>query len=201
MIQEMPFAIIVVGSSWGGLEALSEIVRGLPGDFETPVAIIQHRGKSGDNLLPELLQDLTSLKVLEVDDKLPIEPRHIYVAPVDYHLMIDEGHFALTVDAPVRYSRPSIDIAFHSAADVYGERVIGVVLTGANEDGSRGLRRIVKAGGRAIVQDPATAEVATMPQAALERVPEAVRLPLDQIAAHIVSTTRRAETKSSLRAP
>lgn len=196
----MAFALVIVGASWGGLDALSVFVKGLPREFETPIVIVQHLSKTGDSLLPELLQHHTSLTICEVEDKQSIRPRHIFVAPPDYHLMIDDGHFSLTLDAPVRYSRPSIDVAFQSAGDVYCERAIGVVLTGANEDGARGLRHIVNCGGRAIVQDPSTAEIATMPAAALRLVPEAVKLPLGEIAPHVALMIRLEAARAAARA-
>lgn len=196
----MSFALVIVGASWGGLDALSVFVKGLPRDFETPVAIVQHLSKANDSLLPELLQHHTSLTICEIEDKQLIRPRHIFIAPPDYHLMIDDGYFSLSVDAPVRYSRPSIDVALQSAADVYRARVIGVVLTGANEDGSKGLRHIVNCGGRAIVQDPSTAEIATMPAAALRLVPEAVKLPLGEIAPHVALMIREDAARAAARA-
>ncbi|HWK90060.1 MAG TPA: chemotaxis protein CheB, partial [Longimicrobium sp.] len=109
----------------------------------------------------------------------------IFVAPPDYHLLLEDGYFSLSVDEPVRYSRPSIDVMFESAADAYGMDVIGVVLTGANQDGARGLRRIVDVGGHGVVQDPATAEVRVMPLSAARAVPEACVLPLERIGAHL----------------
>lgn len=182
--------MIAVGASWGGLDALTVLVRGLPTDFAVPVVIVQHRGPDAQSLLSDLLQQWTGRKVLEPDDKEPIEPGHVYIAPANYHLLVEDGHFSLTTEAPVRYSRPSIDVMFGSAAHAYGERLIGVVLTGANEDGSRGLQCIQEYGGYPVVQDPATAEVATMPAAALRRVPQAVALPLSAIAGHVVNVAR-----------
>jgi two-component system, chemotaxis family, protein-glutamate methylesterase/glutaminase len=176
------YDVVVVGASWGGLNALSTIVGGLPPEFDIPVIIIQHRSKDSENLLAELLQDETSLIVSEVEDKEPLAPGHVYVAPADYHLLLEDGHFSLSTEQAVRYSRPSIDVTFTSSADSYGARAIGVVLTGANDDGSRGLKRIVERGGLAIVQDPATAEVATMPAAALAAVPAARVVALASIA-------------------
>ena len=178
---DVDVGIVVVGASWGGLQALSDLLEGLPASFDLPVVIVQHRGKDAESLLAMLLQDHTRLRVLEVEDKQPIERGHVYIAPPDYHLLIEGAHFSLTVDEQVRFSRPSIDVTFDSAASACGSRAVGVVLTGANEDGARGLRRIVDAGGRAIVQDPATAEVRTMPMAALRSVPEAERLPVREI--------------------
>ena len=116
-----------------------------------------------------------------------IEAGNVYLAPPDYHLLLGDGYFSLSVDAPERYSRPSIDIAFESAADAYHARVIGVVLTGANQDGARGLRYIIDQGGAGIVQDPASAEVRVMPAAAIRAAPQAEVLPLASIAARLIS--------------
>ena len=143
----MFFDLVVVGASWGGLDALTTLVRGLPEDFVVPIVIVQHRGPDAESLLSDLLQQWTSRKVLEPEDKQPIESGHVYIAPANYHLLVEEGHLSLTTEAPVRYSRPSIDVMFGSAAHAYGSRLIGVVLTGANEDGSRGLQCIHEYGG------------------------------------------------------
>lgn len=196
----MFFDLIVVGASWGGLDALTVLVRGLPPDFPVPVVIVQHRGPDAQSLLSDLLQRWTGGKVLEPEDKDPIEPGHIYIAPANYHLLVETGHFSLTTEAPVRYSRPSIDVLFGSAAHAYGERLIGVVLTGANEDGSRGLQCIHDYGGYSVVQDPATAEVATMPAAALRRVPQAIKLPLADIAGHVADVARNGPPSDFVRA-
>lgn len=186
----MFYDLIVIGASWGGLDALTTIVRGLPPDFTVPIAIVQHRGPDAESFLSGLLQEWTGRQVSEPEDKEPIEEGHIYVAPANYHLLVEPGHFSLTTEAPVRYSRPSIDVMFGSAAHAYGERLIGVVLTGANEDGSRGLQCVHEYGGYSIVQDPETSEVATMPVAALRRVPRAVKLPLTGITSHLVDVAK-----------
>lgn len=178
----MERALVVVGTSWGGLSALSQLLRRLPGSFSLPVAVVQHRGKEGTSVLRDLLQDCTTLPVHEVEDKDTMQGGTVYLAPPDYHLLVEEGYFALSVDPAVRFSRPSIDVTFSSAADVYGPRLVGVVLTGANDDGARGLRCIVDRGGLGIVQAPETAESPMMPRAALARVPEAEALPLEAIA-------------------
>jgi two-component system, chemotaxis family, protein-glutamate methylesterase/glutaminase len=170
-VSEPVYGIVVVGTSWGGLAALRELVGALPADLGIPVVLIQHRHKMSDNALPTLLQDRTTLRVCEVEDKAPIEGGSVYVAPADYHVLLEPGYFALSVEEPIRYSRPSIDLTFSSAADVFGARTIGVVLTGANADGAEGLRRIAERGGLTMVQDPATAESPTMPTAALKAVP------------------------------
>ena len=133
-------------------------------------------------MLSSLLQDRTSLGVCEVEDKAPIVAGNVYVAPPDYHLLIERGYFSLSTEEPVHFSRPSIDVTFVSAADTYGERSVGVVLTGANADGSRGLKRIADRGGLALVQSPETAESPTMPAAALRCVPDARSLTIAQIA-------------------
>src|SRR5204862_4202623 len=145
-----------------GLNALRELVGSLPADFRIPTVLVQHRHRQSDHLLSMFLQERTRLPVAEVEDKMPIEPGTVFVAPADYHLLIDRGNFTLSTEAPVRYSRPSIDVTFYSAADAYDASTIGVVLTGANADGSRGLRRIFDRGGLALVQDPKTAESPTM---------------------------------------
>ncbi len=186
------FSLAVVGASWGGLAALSELVKNLPGDFPVPIAVVQHRSRHADNLLASLLQDLTLLRVVDVEDKEPIEPATVYIAPANYHMMVDKGYFSLTTDPMVRFSRPSIDVTFVSAGDAYPGATLGVILTGANDDGSRGLRHIVNRGGKAIVQDPATAESSTMPAAALQAVPEAEVLPIGKIASHLVKLTASA---------
>jgi two-component system chemotaxis response regulator CheB len=187
--------LVVVGASWGGLAALSRLVADVPADLAVPMAIVQHRSKESDCVLAQLLQDRSELRVREVDDKEPIVPGHVYVAPPDYHMLVDlvadQPFFSLSVDPPVRYSRPSIDVTFMSAADAFGPRAVGVVLTGANEDGAAGLRRITDRGGHAIVQDPETAEIRTMPLAARRAVPGAEVLPLERIGARLLSLVGR----------
>ncbi|HMC55249.1 MAG TPA: chemotaxis protein CheB [Gemmatimonadaceae bacterium] len=177
----MAYAIAVIGTSWGGLAALRTIVACLPKGYELPIAIVQHRHRDSDALLARFLQGHSHLQVCEIEDKQTIESGRVFIAPANYHLLVERGHFSLSIEAPVRYSRPSIDVAMTTAADAYGHRVVGVVLTGANADGAAGLRRIADAGGLAIVQDPASAEVATMPAAALEAVPTARVLRLERI--------------------
>lgn len=167
------YDLVVVGTSWGGLAALRTLVAGLPDSFQMAVTLVQHRHRDSDHLLRTLLQERSALEVCEVEDKMPLEHGHIYVAPPDYHTLVEPGHFSLSTDAPVRYSRPSIDVTFSSAADSYGHRTVGIVLTGANADGADGLRRISDRGGLALVQDPATAESKPMPEAARRAVPRA----------------------------
>jgi two-component system chemotaxis response regulator CheB len=181
------YDIVLVGTSWGGLAALRTLISALPGDFALPVVCIQHRHRDSSSMLAPILQEHSQLNVCEVDDKARIVGGNVYIAPADYHLLVERGHFSLSVDEPVRYSRPSIDVAFESAANAYGGGVIGVVLTGANADGAYGLRRIFERGGLALVQEPATAESPPMPTAALRAVPEARAMTLAGIARTLAS--------------
>ena len=181
------YEIVVIGTSWGGLSALSTVLSGLPATFALPVVVVQHRSAEGAGILAELLQTQTRLIVTEVDDKHPSLPGHVHIAPPNYHLLVERGFFSLTTDAPVRYSRPSIDVTFASVADEYRAGAIGIVLTGANDDGALGLKRIADRGGYAIVQDPGSAESPIMPTAALRLVPLARVVRLERIAGHLVS--------------
>ena len=186
----MPYSVVGIGTSWGGLAAMSKLLGELPADFSLPVVVVQHRNKDSDRLLTELLQDATDLKVCEVEDKEPLMPGTVHIAPANYHVLIDAGYLSLTLEEPVRFSRPSIDVMFSSAADTYGSGAIGVVLTGANEDGARGLSHIVKRGGRALVQDPRTAEIPIMPDAALKAVPSAEVLTLEALGPRLIELSR-----------
>jgi len=183
------YSIVVIGTSWGGLAALTKLLGALPADFPIPIAVVQHRSKESERLLPQLLQDVTDLKICEMDDKDELRAGTVHLAPADYHALIDTGLITLTVEDPVRFSRPSIDLLFISAADTYRTGTIGIVLTGANEDGSRGLQHIVKRGGYAIVQDPKNAEIPIMPSAAIRVVPSAEVLSLEGIAARLIELT------------
>ena len=176
------YALCVVGASWGGLRAVGELLDGLPGRLELAVVVAQHRGpESRPGSLEALLQSRSRYPVVEAWDKDPIEPGRVYIAPPDYHLLVEPGSFALSVDERVNYARPSIDVLFESASDAYRDRVIGVVLTGANQDGAAGLARIKARGGVAIVQDPSEAEASVMPAAALAATKADAILPLAQI--------------------
>jgi len=178
------YDFLAIGVSAGGLDALTTIFSGLAPDFPLSICVVQHRSRDSSAMC-ELLQDVSALLVQEVVDKMPIEASHVYLAPPDYHVLVEEGYFSLSTDVPVRYSRPSIDVMFQSVADVFGKRAVGLVLTGANADGADGLRRITMAGGLPVVQDPATAEVAVMPQAALNAVPESRVVPLAEMASFL----------------
>src|SRR6478672_8969170 len=135
--------LVAIGTSLGGLSALLEVVRQLPRDLPVPIVIVQHRGPTADTGLVTLLQQHTALAVVEAEDKTPLKPGTLFVAPADYHLLVeDRDSLALSTDAPVRSARPSIDVLFESAADAVGDGVVGVLLTGASADGAAGLARI-----------------------------------------------------------
>jgi len=178
------YEVIVIGTSWGGLDAVSRLLDGLHDDVKQPIVVVQHRSvESEDGVLANLLGHYTKRTVCDPDDKTQLEEYHVYLGPPDYHVLLEEGHLALSTDELVQYARPSIDVLFDSAADQYGPRAIGVVLTGANHDGARGLAHIKANGGVAIVQDPETSAKRTMPDAAIAELQGAADavLPLDEI--------------------
>jgi two-component system, chemotaxis family, protein-glutamate methylesterase/glutaminase len=184
--------LIVMGASWGGLHALEGIFGALPERFRTPIAVAQHRAarSSTTGSLPDLLgSGARHHQVLEPSDKEPIESGRIYLAPADYHLLVEPYGFALSTDAAVQHSRPSIDVLFESAADTYGDRLAAVILTGANHDGAEGIKRIRRRGGLTVAQEPATAERSTMPAAAIATGAVQHVLPLEEIAPLLVSTS------------
>ncbi len=183
----MTFDLVAIGTSLGGLSALKIILGALPVEFSASVAIVQHRHKHSDQALASFLQKFIELPVQEVEDKEDILPGHVYMAPADYHLLVEPGYFSLSTDEPVSYARPSIDVLFESAADAYADRMIGVVLTGANQDGVRGLSAIKAQGGVTIVQAPETAESPVLPTAAIANVSVDWILPLAQIAPSLIS--------------
>jgi len=163
-----PAEAIVIGGSAGALEALSTILPALSPTLEVPVALVLHLAGDKPSYLAQVLSARCTLAVREVEDKSPILPRTIHVAPPGYHLLVERGgHFALSVDPPVHFCRPAIDVLFESAADAYQARLVAVLLTGANEDGALGMARVKERGGTTIVQSPAEAQVRTMPEAAL----------------------------------
>jgi two-component system chemotaxis response regulator CheB len=173
--------IVVIGTSMGGLGALETILQGLSREFTLPIAVVQHRGVMSTDRLSATLRRFTHLKVRETHDKEPIMKSTLYLAPPDYHLMVEKGSFALSTEAPVLYARPSIDVLFESAADAYAERVVAVVLTGASQDGAMGAARVKARGGRVLVQSPATAESPAMPEAAIAAAQPDWILPLSEI--------------------
>lgn len=178
--------VVVIGASVGGLSALKILLKNMPKDLACPIIVVQHRHPDSRDRLRDILQEHTSLKIREVEDKDEILPGYVYLAPADYHLLVESGFFALSTDEPVSYARPSIDVLFESAADIYGEQVIGVILTGANEDGVQGLKMVKLHFGFAIVQDPKTAECSVMPKAAINAVDVDWILPLEEITEKLI---------------
>jgi len=179
---------IAIGASAGAIQALSRILPALPAGYPIPVLVIVHIPADHADLLAPLFQARCVLVVKEAEDKEPILPGFVYFGPSDYHLLVEADRtVALSSDEPVLYSRPSIDVLFESAADAYGEGLVGVILTGANEDGAAGLQAVAAAGGVALAENPEDAFAPTMPTAALARCPAVQSMSLDAIAAYLVS--------------
>ena len=178
----MEYKAVVIGTSTGGLYALREVLRPLPKDFAAPIVIVQHISSHSDMFLLNYLREYCAIKIKEADEKENILPGHAYIAPPNFHLLIEKGgSLSLTVDEKVSYARPSIDVLFETAADAYKEKLIGVVLTGANSDGSLGLAKIKEKGGLTIVQEPKEAEADAMPKAAIAAASVDYILELDKI--------------------
>lgn len=166
----MAFELIAMGASWGGMRAIASVLETLPEQFELPVVVAQHRPPgNGDDMLEHVLARHSKLPVVPAHDKEALQPGTVFMAPPDYHLIVEPGHLALTTDDFVQFARPSIDVLFESAADAYGARTVGVLLTGVNQDGAAGLARIAAAGGYTIAENPETAERPEMPAAAVAR--------------------------------
>ncbi len=180
--------LIVIGGSAGAIDVLRQLLPRLTTRFKPSVAIVIHLPAEGPIVLHELLSGPDTPPMKVVEDKEPVTPGTIYFAPPDYHLLVErqpiEGHrtFALSIDSRVHYARPSIDVLFESAAEAFGDRVMGVILSGANADGAAGLRAIAEAGGMPVVQSLETAEMIAMPAAALEAVPESLEMDIAALA-------------------
>jgi len=179
---------VVIGTSAGGVEALGVLLPGLPASLRPALLIVVHLPRERPSLLANLFRTRCAVPVREAEDKEPVEAGTIYFAPPDYHLLVEQNRqLALSADAPVHYSRPSIDVLFESAAEAYGERLLGIILTGANQDGASGLQAIQKAGGVTVVQQPGSAQVPVMIVSALERGRVDFVLTLQEIAALLAS--------------
>lgn len=166
---EVNFKVIVIGGSAGSLEVILPIIAALPAEPNAAIIIIVHRSNDHESVLENLFAYKTPLKVREVEDKDPIRNNCVYIAPGDYHLLAENKQlFALDRSERIHYSRPSIDVAFESISSIFGKRVTGILLSGANADGASGLHRIKNRGGISIVQNPKTAQVPFMPQQAIE---------------------------------
>ena len=169
MKSDKPYKAIVIGTSAGGLFALSTLLSALPAAFPLPVLVVQHRSREQRDLLEELLQNKCRIRVKQADEKEPVQGGTVYIAPPDYHLLVETDEtLSLSCDDRVFYSRPSINVLFESAALVYGEGLVAVILTGANEDGASGIRLVKKYRGMTIAQDPAEAQFPYMPKASIE---------------------------------
>ena len=183
----MRYEAIVIGVSSGGMNAMKVMFSLLPKDFNTPVIIVQHIGAHSDSLWIKLLNDKSNLPIKEADEKEKIENGKVYFAPPNYHLLIEKDRtLSLTVDERVNYSRPSIDVLFESAAEAYADKLIGVILTGSNNDGTNGIKRVKECGGLAIVQNPETAESAYMPKSAIAAIKPDYILSLEEITALLI---------------
>jgi two-component system chemotaxis response regulator CheB len=179
---------VVLGASAGAVDALSVILPALPASLAVPMIIVVHVPASRPSLLVELFAPKCQLPVREAEDKLAVAPGTVWFAPPGYHLLIErERTFALSLEEPVNHSRPSIDVLFESAADVYESRLLAMVLTGANQDGSAGAERVQALGGLVAVQDPSTAHVATMPELAIGRTKPDKIGTLQELAAYAVA--------------
>jgi two-component system chemotaxis response regulator CheB len=174
---------VVIGTSAGGVEALGALLPALPPDVRASIFIVVHLRRERPSLLPDLFASRCRLPVCEAEDKQSVEPGTIYFAPPDYHLLLEDGpRVALSVDDPVSFCRPSIDVLFESASDVYGDRLMAIVLTGGNSDGAAGLAAVHRAGGLTVVQDPESAQARLMPQSAVDSGAVEWVLPLERIA-------------------
>lgn len=176
------YKAVVIGVSFGGIEALKKVLPLLVTDFPASIMVIQHLDPRADDFLATYLDNLCRIRVKTAEEKEKVKLGVAYLAPANYHLLVEDDHtLSLSVDEKVHFSRPAIDVLFESAADAYGPRLIGVILTGANQDGSKGLRIIKECGGLAVVQDPKSAAAPTMPEAALAATEVDYVLPLNEI--------------------
>jgi two-component system chemotaxis response regulator CheB len=174
---------VVIGASAGGVEALAVLLPALPATFRPALFIVLHLPREQPSLLAEIFARRCLRPIREADDKEPVEPGTVYFAPPDYHMLLEKNRrIALSADEPIHFSRPSIDVLFESAADVYGERLLGIILTGGNQDGAAGLQAIHQAGGVTVVQQPDSAKVPLMVVSALQRGPADFVLSLPEIA-------------------
>lgn len=192
-IPDTTFEAIVMGASTGGVEIFTELFGVLPENFVLPIVIVQHLPPDSQNYLSEFLGTISPLPVKQAEDKEPIKAGIIYLAPPDYHLLVENDRtFSLSVSEKVNYARPAIDVLFETAAAVYGDKLIGIIFSGANRDGSSGLRRIRELGGYCIVQDPATALANQMPRAALAATAVDRVLSVPQIITFLCTINRNA---------
>jgi two-component system chemotaxis response regulator CheB len=177
------YQLVVIGVSAGGLQALKEIFMNVSKDFRIPVIIVQHMHANSDTFMSNYLDKLSPLTVKEAEEKEKIKPGTVYIAPPNYHLLVEQDRaISLTLDGKVNYCRPSVDVLFESAADAFGSELVGIILTGSNSDGAEGMKSIKEKGGLLLVQDPTTAEMASMPMAVIRQTQVDHVLGLDKIA-------------------
>ena len=180
------YQLVVIGCSWGGFQGLRRLFSDLPADFPIPIVVVQHRLAQANDGLDASMQSASAIPIMDVTDKEPLVGGVIYLAPSDYHTIIDGKSLALSTEDAVNFARPSIDVLFETAANSYGGSLIAVILTGANDDGAQGLRRVKELGGYTIVQDPGSAVRREMPDAALAQVRPDFVAPLEEIGPHLV---------------
>lgn len=185
------YQAVVIGISTGGVAGLKTLLHALPERYPLPVVIVAHISPDSGSGLAHLLDDYCAIRVKEADELEPLTPATVYLSPPNYHLQVERGGFlSLSVDAPVNFARPSVDVLFETAANAFGPALIGVIMTGAGSDGSKGLKRVKELGGLAIVQDPADAEAASMPRNALAAVTPDHVVPLKDLAPLLVKLGR-----------
>ena len=178
----MDYKIIVIGTSAGGMDALKKILPVFPPAFPVPIVIVQHISSLSNGFMIQYLNSISSIRVKEAEEKELLNASTVYFAPPNYHLLIEDDHtLSLSVEKKVNYARPSIDVLFDSAVYAYGKSIIGVVLTGANHDGAKGLAAIKKAGGYTIVQSPGDAYSDSMPRAAIAEADPDLIIPVEKI--------------------
>ncbi|MBJ6116698.1 chemotaxis protein CheB [Pontibacter sp. BT310] len=180
--------VIVIGGSWGGIQASVTILKALPANYSIPIVLVLHRLRNHDGNLQDVFKHKIALKAVEVEEKEMLQPGHVYLAPSNYHVLLEKDHtFSLDDSELENYSRPSIDVTFTSAADVFAHNTIGILLSGASKDGSSGLKYIFEKQGKTIAQDPNEAEIKIMPLAAIESIPGCTVMNLEQIQAFLLS--------------
>ena len=199
----MPFNLVMIGCSLGGLKAAQTLLGGLSRDCDIPIVIIQHRDRDiqTSGMLSNMLQESTTLKLVEAEDRTPLVGGQIFLAPADYHLLVESDRIVLSTELPVAYARPSIDVSFDSAARSYGASVAGFILTGTGTDGAQGSLSIEKRGGMIVVQDPETAEYPSMPRAAIAATRAPQIMSLSDMAPFICSLNKHGDGGHGSRAP
>jgi two-component system chemotaxis response regulator CheB len=192
------FEAVIVGSSAGGIRALGNLLAPLPNDFPLPIIVVQHLHPESESYLPKILATHCALPVKQAEEREIIQAGTVYIAPPNYHLLIEEDYtFSLSLEPPVRYARPSVDVMFETAVYAYRDKLIGIILTGANDDGSYGVKKLKQMGGYVIVQDPKNAEADAMPTAAIAAAKVDKILPIEQVGLYLLQLVNRSLRKDS----